>query len=56
MASMAAGVCVSVAILTWYGYHAIREWQRSSTLLASRRADEAAERLVTALTRDMRGV
>ncbi len=56
MAWMAAGVCVSIAVLTSFGYHAIREWQRSSTLLAARRADETAERLVTALTRDMRGV
>ena len=39
---MAAGVCASVALLTWFGYHAIREWQRSSTLLVERRADTAA--------------
>jgi len=53
---MAAGVCVSVALLTWFGYHAIREWQRSSSLLVERRADAAAEVVVTALTRDMQAV
>jgi signal transduction histidine kinase len=53
---MAAGVCVSVGILTWFGYRAIREWQRSSTLLVERHADEAADLLVMALTRDMRAV
>jgi len=53
---MAAGVCASVALLTWFGYHAIREWQRSSTLLVERRADAAADLLVTALTRDMHAV
>jgi signal transduction histidine kinase len=53
---MAAGVCVSVALLTWFGYHAIREWQHSSALLVERRADAAADRLVTALTRDMQAV
>jgi signal transduction histidine kinase len=53
---MAGGVCVSVIMLTWYGYYAIREWQRSSTELAERRANETADLLVTALTRDMRGV
>jgi signal transduction histidine kinase len=53
---MAAGVCVSVALLTWFGYHAIREWQRSSSLLVERRADAAAEVVGTALTRDMQAV
>ena len=53
---MAAGVCASVALLTWFGYHAIREWQRSSALLVERRADAAADLLVTALTRDMHAV
>ncbi len=52
---LALGVCVSIAILTWFGYRAIREWQHSSTQLAARRADETADLLVTALTRDMRG-
>jgi signal transduction histidine kinase len=53
---MAAGVCVSVVMLTWFGYHAVRGWQRSSAQLVERRADEAADLLATALTRDMRAV
>ncbi len=53
---MAAGVCVSIAILTWLGYRVTREWQHSSAQFASRRANDSADLLVTALTRDMRGV
>lgn len=56
IAWMAAGVCISVTMLTWYGYQGIREWQHSSTLLTARRANETADLLVTALTRDMRSV
>jgi len=47
---------LSVAALVWLGYGAVTEWQRSAELLARRRADAAADLLVTALTRDMRGV
>ena len=53
---MALGVCGSVALLSWFGYRAIREWQRSAVLLADRRANDAVDLLVTALARDMRGV
>lgn len=52
----ALGVGVSVAIFGWFGYHAIVEWRKNSTMLAERRAAETADLLVTALTRDMRGV
>ena len=31
---------LSVALLTWFGYRAIREWQRSATLLVERRAED----------------
>jgi signal transduction histidine kinase len=51
---LAAGICLSVGLLTWFGLTASREFQRSSRLLVQRRADEAARLLVTALTRDMR--
>jgi len=51
----AVGVFLSVGILCWFGYHAIFEWRRSSVLLAERRTGEAAELLVEAVTRDMRG-
>jgi signal transduction histidine kinase len=53
---MAAGVCVSVSLLSWYGFEGVREWQHSSALLTARRANETADLLVTALTRDMRSV
>jgi signal transduction histidine kinase len=52
---VAGGVVVSVAILAVVGYRAVTEWQHSAALLAQRRADAAAEQLLTALTRDMRG-
>lgn len=53
---LALALLVSMAILSLLGYRAIREWQHSATLLAERRADEAADLLTTALTRDMRAV
>jgi len=53
---LATGVCLSMAALFWFGYHAIQEWRQSSLLLAERRSNEAASLLVEALTRDMRGV
>lgn len=52
---LAIGLCLSVAVLAWFGYEGIREWQRSAGLLADRRANEAADLLLTAITRDMRG-
>lgn len=53
---LAAGVCISVAILCWFGYRAMIGWERSARLLADRRANQAADLLLTALSRDMRGV
>jgi signal transduction histidine kinase len=53
---MAGGVCLSITLLTWYGYHAIREWRRSTVQLNQQRADQAADLLATALARDMRAV
>jgi signal transduction histidine kinase len=53
---LAAGGAIAVAVLTWFGYQATVGWQQSSIALADRRATEAADLLVTALTRDMRGV
>jgi signal transduction histidine kinase len=44
-----------MATLIWFGYRAVREWQRSATLLAERQASESVDMLVKALTRDMRG-
>jgi hypothetical protein len=53
---LAIGLAVSAATLASIGYRAITEWQRSATLLAQRNADAAVDLLVTALTKDMRGV
>jgi signal transduction histidine kinase len=53
---LAAGVCVSVSLVTWSGYRAIREWQRSSVQLVERRANETANLLVSALSHDMYAV
>jgi signal transduction histidine kinase len=53
---LAAGMCLSVSVIAWFGYRAVREWRRSSVLLVERRTDEAADLLVTALTHDMRAV
>jgi signal transduction histidine kinase len=53
---LAAGICLSVAAITWFGGRALREWRQSSGQLLQRRADEAARLLVTALMRDMHAV
>jgi len=53
---LAVGICSSVFALISFSYRATREWQHSSLLLVERRSDEAADLLVTALTRDMRAV
>src|SRR5712692_240339 len=52
---LAFGVCVSVALVGVFAYRAVREWQRTATLLAERHAQEGADMLALALTRDMRG-
>ena len=56
IAWLAGGIAGAILLLVWLDYRATREWRRSSTLLAERRTDEAADLLTTALTRDMRGV
>jgi signal transduction histidine kinase len=53
---LATGVCISVGVLSWFGYHAILEWRYTSLLVADRRASEAADLLLEALTHDMHGV
>ena len=50
------GICLSVTLLAVLGFRASREWQRSSSLLVERRANEAAGLFATALSRDMRAV
>jgi signal transduction histidine kinase len=56
LTGLTIAVTVALAMLAWFGYRATREWQRSSARFVERRVDETAELLVTALTRDMRGV
>ncbi|MGE5198332.1 MAG: sensor histidine kinase [Rhodospirillaceae bacterium] len=51
-----AGLSLSILVTAWLGYRTVQEWRRSATLLARQRAAEAADRLVTLLSRDMRGV
>jgi len=52
---LATGIFASVALLLWFGYRAVEEWQHSSAQLSERRSTEAADLLLKALTRDMRG-
>jgi hypothetical protein len=55
-AAIAAVAAVSVSLLAWLGYVAVREWQQSVSMLAERGAEEASEVLLTGMTRDMRAV
>ncbi len=54
-------IVVSIAIglsafaLLWIGYRAVTEWRHAAGLVASRRAEAAADLLVSALAHDMRG-
>jgi len=48
--------CLSVVLLAWAGYVAVREWQNSVRLLADRQAADAADRLLIELSRDMQAV
>src|SRR5262245_36342787 len=50
------GAGLSVVALAWLGHRARIGWQRSAELIAQRTADDSADLLFTALTRDMRGV
>ena len=50
------GSCAAVLTLAWFGYHASREWRRTSVMLVRGRASEAADLLLRTLARDMRGV
>lgn len=53
---VAASLLVSIGLLGWFAYQAVTGWERTATLLAHRRAEESAELLALALTRDMRAV
>ena len=42
--------------LVWVGWVAVRQWQQSLLLLADRQAEDASERFLAELTRDMQAV
>jgi signal transduction histidine kinase len=48
-------LCGATAMLVWFGYRASAEWQRTTTLVATRRADETLILLGAALNKDMKG-
>lgn len=52
---LAVGVFAFVVTLGVFAYRGVREWERTATLLAERHAQESADMLALALTRDMRG-
>jgi len=54
--SITIAIAIALATLAYFGYRATREWQRSTRQFIERRTEETADLLVTALTRDMRGV
>lgn len=53
---LVTALALSVAVLAWLGFRAIREWQSSSMQLVQQRADEAAGILTAAISRDMQAV
>lgn len=53
---LTAAACLVIAAVLGVGYRATREWQRSSNLLITLDTTEIADRLVTAVTRDMGAV
>jgi signal transduction histidine kinase len=49
-------VVISVTVLTYFGFRAVRGWNQSARQLLEQRARGAADLLVNALTRDMHAV
>jgi signal transduction histidine kinase len=43
-------------LLMWFGYTATSEWRRSTRMLVEQRTSEVVTLMITALSRDMRGV
>ncbi len=52
---LALGVCLPAAALVWLGYRAVVEWEQAAAMVARKRAEAAADLLLAALARDMRG-
>ena len=55
VAALAAVAGLILVILVWVGWVAVRQWQQSLLLLAGRQAEDASERFLAELTRDMQG-
>jgi signal transduction histidine kinase len=55
VAWLALALCAATGMLAWHDYTTTSAWQRSSSLLLERRAEEALELLASAFTRDMHG-
>ena len=53
--TLTIALAAAVLALSWYGYRAVSEWRQSTAALIERHAQDDADRLVIALTRDMRG-
>ena len=49
--AFAVSACVSVAVLSWFGYRAVKESRAKSLLLVEQQATETADLLASALTR-----
>jgi signal transduction histidine kinase len=56
VAALAAVAGLILVILVWVGWVAVRQWQQSLLLLADRQAEDASERFLAELTRDMQAV
>lgn len=52
---LVSAVAVCAVALVLIGYSAVVEWRNAASLVAARRAEAAADMLVAALARDMRG-
>jgi hypothetical protein len=54
--ALTAVVCLLAVVLVWLGWYTVRQWQQSLQLLAERQADQASDRFLVELTRDMQAV
>ena len=53
---LAVAACLGISGLLWFGYRATRAWQHSADRLIAVDTNNAADLLVSAVTRDMRSV
>jgi signal transduction histidine kinase len=52
---LAAGLTLATALTFWFGWRAIRQWQRSAVAAADTRGNEVVTLLAVAFERDMKG-